>query len=140
MHTEITPYGLTDAEQDIAEQAGIDVHKYLNDHVSGAVKKITDDIHQSIHDYVLGVMESDTRCNFSDLVRNRVNTVLQGLLSGGWAEMDAKKWLDRHDFEKYRKDIYIANKDVIQNKLIDDLLKENEHLKKMVEWNRRTYS
>ncbi len=109
----------------------------MNEHLSKSFKKLTDSAHEAMHDYVMNMMESDTKFNFADMVRRRVNDIMKGLLSGGWQEAVAKKWLDGYDFEKFRLNVYLAHTETIHNKLIDELVKENKSLKESLEFARR---
>jgi hypothetical protein len=89
----------------------------LKEAVDKAVKDITDKAYGSIY----STFENDVAWNFGGMVRDRARYIIQGLLNGGWQEAMARKWLYDFDFDEYRKAVYLANHEAIQNQLVDDL-------------------
>lgn len=130
-------FGMSESQYKETEEKVAAAHAALKDALSGAVKKLTDEIHIQAHDYFMDMMESDETYNFRNFVMQRSRSIMKGLLNGGWDEAEAKKWLGSYDFEAYRKAVYDAHREVIQNELIEDLRKENKRLSESLESYRR---
>ena len=134
----IEPFSLNEQEEDIANVSCEKLHEFIKENLKKEIKNITDSILNTCNDYIVLDLEGDTRYNFFNMVETRSRNIIAGLLSGGWKEAETKKWLASYDCEVYRKKIYEANKDVIQNAYIEDLLKENKELKESVAYYRNS--
>ncbi len=130
-------FGMNQDEYSKCDDVSEKAHKHLSDALSKSFKKLVDEATNEMADYINDWMEQDARSNFYSMVCDRTNRIIKGLLSGGYDEKSAKEWLEGYDFEAYRKNIYLQYKDIIQNKLIEDLREENDDMKKSLEMYRR---
>src|SRR4051812_39016266 len=115
MTDEESRYGLSDDQNAQCDKAAELAREALAEPMAAAMKRLLDDAHEKMYDYLMGEMESDTRYNFAGMVRERSNRIIKGLLSGGWDEKAAREWLEHFDFAEYRRQVYEAHRDIIQN-------------------------
>jgi tRNA(Met) C34 N-acetyltransferase TmcA len=133
----IERYGLSTEQWEACEKAASQIREKFAPALAKAIKALNDQTFSEINDYLTGDMESDTTYNFRSMVRERTETIMKGLLNGDWNEDTAKQWLENYDFEKFRLDVYNAHRETIQNKLIEDLQRENKTLTERLELRER---
>lgn len=127
-----SPHCTTEAEDEEIEQTIESSIEKLEEKTKNVVKKVVDEITEQLNNYFMDYLQSDINSNYNDMIVRRSRDAVNGLLSGGWKVCETERWLKGYELEGYRKKIYEANKDIIQNLLVDDLNKENEELRKEI--------
>jgi len=135
MESKIPPgiHGISDAQFVETQAYAEKMITALLPALDSVVKKFTESAYETIQNYVESSLESNTGYNLAELVRLRANDIIMGLLNGDTNKAEAERWVIDFDAARFRALVYAEHKNVIQNKLIDELVVKNGSLQKRLD-------